>query len=162
MFATTSSCSDSVEKKPQICQLTTPQRLCFSSVRWFWIFRAVTHHRWSDLQNSRGKNNPACLLVSRACVAAALCGPACFWAWGAISDTRCQNTHQTLCAGRDVHAGVCTHLYMQHCVCICVLDDTGWRPRLFLCIYCRRWKRVSHVLVAEFSLRSKDAVSVWV
>lgn len=44
----------------------------------------------------------------------ALCGAACLWAWAVISDTRCQNTHQSVTTPRTgqilicVSAGVCT------------------------------------------------------
>lgn len=138
VFVRTSSCSDSAEKT-QICPIKTPQRLCFISAIWLWSWGLLLTSGGSNSQNSRGKNtenhDPACPLISGTFVAVALCGAGCLWAWGAISDTRCQNTHQTLCTARDVHAGVCTHLYAALYVHTW-LDVTGQRPRLFLYIYC--------------------------
>lgn len=59
-----------------------------------------------------------------------LCGEVCLWAWRAISNTWCRNTHQSLsapCAGQDVHTSVCTNLYLHLCVhCRCI-----WRPIFF-------------------------------
>lgn len=74
-------------------------------------------------------NNPAWLLISGRVVAAALCGAGCLWAWGAISDTRCQNTHQTLCTGRNVRTGVCTHLYTV-CSIVCAYVIRRYRTKV--------------------------------